>query len=74
MSNEKSLSYTEALAELERIIKELESEEIDVDILTEKVKRADYLCKYCLSRLRKIEDEVQTIIKDIDQAQELDDF
>ncbi len=69
MNEEKELTYAEALAELEKIIKEMESGEIDVDTLTEKVKRADYLYKFCLSRLKKVEDEVQSIMENIEPTQ-----
>lgn len=70
MSDERELKYTEALAELEGIIKEMESEEIDIDTLTEKVKRADYLCRFCLNRLRKVEDEVRSIMKNIESTKD----
>lgn len=69
MNEEKELTYSEALAELEKIIKEMESGEIDVDTLTEKVKRADYLCNFCLSRLKKVDDEVRSIMKNIEPTQ-----
>lgn len=73
MKQPKKMTYNEALAELEAIVKEIENEEIDLDMLAEKVKRADYLCKYCRSKLRSIEEEVKSIIKDMEQDRELDD-
>lgn len=73
MKQAKKLTYNEAIAELEMIVQQIENEEIDVDMLTEKVKRADYLCKYCRSKLKNTEDEVKAIIRDIEQVSEPDE-
>lgn len=70
MKQPKKLSYNEALSELEAIVRQIENEEIDIDTLTDKVKRADYLCKYCRSKLKSIEEEVKSIIRDMEQENE----
>lgn len=72
MRHPKKLTYNEALSELEAIVREIESEEIDLDMLTDKVKRADYLCKYCRSKLKSTEEEVKSIIKDMEQDSEVE--
>ncbi len=72
MRHPKKLTYNEALSELEAIVREIESEEIDLDMLTDKVKRADYLCKYCRSKLKSTEEEVKSIIKDMEQDGEVE--
>ena len=51
MSRSRQSTYSQAWTELEKIINEIESEEINVDVLTEKVKRASYLIKFCKGRL-----------------------
>lgn len=66
MSRNKQLTYSLALTELEDIIKEIESEEINVDILAEKVKRASYLIKFCKGRLRNTEEEVKKVLSEIE--------
>ncbi len=73
MKQAKKLSYNDAIAELEVIVYQIENEEVDVDMLTDKVKRADYLCKFCRSKLKSTEDEVKAIIKDIEQVSEPDE-
>jgi len=40
VSKGKQISYSRALSELEKIIVEIESEETDLDVLSEKVRRA----------------------------------
>ncbi|KWT86076.1 exodeoxyribonuclease VII small subunit [Candidatus Magnetominusculus xianensis] len=56
--------YSKALKEIEEIISEIESETIDVDVLTEKVKRAITLIKSCKERLRDTEEELKDVLKD----------
>jgi exodeoxyribonuclease VII small subunit len=60
------MTYSLALTELEDIINEIESEEINVDILAEKVKRASYLIKFCKGRLRNTEEEVRKVLSEIE--------
>lgn len=66
MSKPRQLTYSTALTELEQITGEIESESIDVDTLTEKVKRAAYLIKFCRERLRNTEEEVKKVLSDIE--------
>jgi exodeoxyribonuclease VII small subunit len=67
MARSKELSYSSALAELEEIIGSIESEEVDVDALAEKVARASFLIKFCRERLKGSEEEIKKIVSDIEQ-------
>ncbi|NLX66957.1 MAG: exodeoxyribonuclease VII small subunit [Bacteroidales bacterium] len=58
-------SYTEAKKELETIVSAIESGELDVDALTEKVKRASELITFCKEKLTKTDRELQKILDDI---------
>ncbi len=59
------LTYEKAIAELEEIVNKIESEEISVDELSEKVKRASELIKICKAKLFSTEEEVNKILKEI---------
>ena len=59
------IKYTEAISELESIVSEIENEDISVDDLAEKVKRASLLIKICKDKLTKTEDEVNEVLKDL---------
>ena len=72
MSKTKQLTYSQALTELEEILNEIESEEINVDMLAEKVKRAAYLIKFCKGKLRNTEEEVKKVLSDIQGTTESD--
>jgi len=61
-------NYTEAFAELQRIVTEIEQGEISVDELSEKVKRAALLIKICKAKLSTTEEDVNVILKELDSA------
>lgn len=62
----KKLSYKEALSEIEEILEKLENEELDVDKLTESIKRVSFLLKFCKEKLTTTEGEVQKLIDDME--------
>jgi len=66
MSNEKEIKYTDAFDELQQIVEEIESGEISVDELSEKVKRASVLIAVCKEKLFKTEDDVNQILKELE--------
>lgn len=59
----KTIAYTEALAEVERILERIQREEVSVDDLPAQVKRASTLIAECRKRLRKAEDEVNGLLE-----------
>jgi len=59
---EEKLTYESAKSELTAISKEIESEEISVDQLAVKVKRASELIEFCQAKLKNTEAEVNKII------------
>ncbi len=59
----KELAYAEAMAEIEKILARLRSEEMDVDSLAAEVKHATELIASCKERLRKAEEEVTKILE-----------
>ncbi|HRZ42136.1 MAG TPA: exodeoxyribonuclease VII small subunit [Bacteroidales bacterium] len=67
MTKETKPRYQEAFAELERIVREIESEAVDVDQLAAKVKRASELIKICREKLTATEADVQEILKEINK-------
>ncbi len=65
MGKGKQISYSQALSELEKIVGEIESEKIDVDVLSERVKRAAQLVKFCRTKLRSTEEEVKKSLAEL---------
>jgi exodeoxyribonuclease VII small subunit len=60
------IKYREAINEIEEILQKIENDELDVDELSEKVKRVSALLKICKDKLHKTEEEVEKILKDMD--------
>ena len=60
-----TLTYSQAKQELEKIVSAIESGELDVDALTEKVKRASELIALCKEKLTKTDEELQKILNEI---------
>jgi exodeoxyribonuclease VII small subunit len=63
---EKQESYNEAVEKLRAIVEEIEKGELDVDILSEKVKEATRLIKLCKEKLFKTDEEVKKILAELD--------
>ncbi len=63
------ISYEKAIAELEEIVNKIESEEISVDELSEKVKRASELIRICKAKLFNTEKEVNKILKEMTEEE-----
>jgi exodeoxyribonuclease VII small subunit len=53
--------YEEALAQLETIVRKMESNEFDIDELAVQLKTAQQLIKFCKDKLTKTEAEIQKI-------------
>lgn len=68
-----SLSYAEAVVELETILSELEADDVDVDRLAEKVRRAADLIELCRGRLESAQVEVTRIVADLDALDTVDE-
>jgi len=66
MARNKEITYSQALAELEDIISRIESEEVDVDALSEKVKRAAMLIRFCREKLKSTEEDVKKVLSEMD--------
>jgi exodeoxyribonuclease VII small subunit len=61
------LTYTEAVAELEKILAELENNsEVNMDVIAEKVKRAAVLMEFCKKQLHELDDELEKMIEQLD--------
>ncbi len=61
----KNETYQQAVEELESIVNEIENEEISVDELSVKVKRASQLIRLCKTKLTKTEEEVSKVLEEM---------
>ena len=66
MEKENEMTYSAAKKELEEIVTSIETGELDVDALTDKVKRASELIKFCKEKLSKTDKELQKILEGLE--------
>jgi len=59
-------TYNEAVEKLKSIVEDIERGELDVDVLSEKVKEATRLIKLCKEKLFKADEEVKKILEELD--------
>lgn len=64
MTKEKEMKFEDKIKELEEIINELESGEIDLDLSIEKYTRAMKLVNECDERLKNIEEQINKIVNE----------
>jgi exodeoxyribonuclease VII small subunit len=62
-----AIGYADAMRELEEILDELEGDQLDVDVLAERVRRASELIKLCRSRIARAQDDVARIVTDLEE-------
>lgn len=65
---EQNLTYEEAYKELALIAKDIENENVSVDVLAQKVKRASELITFCQTKLKSTEAEVNKIISQMENT------
>ncbi|MBR5729200.1 MAG: exodeoxyribonuclease VII small subunit [Prevotella sp.] len=56
--------YEEAFAELQSIVSKMENDELDIDQMSEQLKRAQQLIRFCKDKLTKTEEEIKKILDD----------
>ena len=56
---ETNLTFDKAFSELEKLVEQIEDENIQLDTLAEKVKAANELIRFCETRLRDIAAEIE---------------
>lgn len=65
--------YAEAMAEVESILGELDSNSVDVDVLSERVERASFLINWCSERVSAAQMTVDALVADLADYEDVDD-
>lgn len=66
------IGYAAAMSELEQILEEIESDDVDVDQLSVRVRRAAELISVCRTRINATRLEVEEIVADLDATSTAD--
>lgn len=60
----KEIKYEEAVALLEDIVDKMENDELDIDQLSDQLKRAKELVKLCKDKLTKTDEEIKKLLSE----------
>ena len=70
MAEPKDPGFTEAMAELEGILQEIEADDVDVDVLTARVARAAELIRITRERILATRTEVERVVTQLETDEE----
>ena len=60
----KEIKYEEALRQLEDIVEKMENDELDIDQLSDQLKKAKKLVKLCKDKLTKTDAEIRKLLSE----------
>ncbi len=66
----KNETYSQALRRLEEIVNQIDNNELDIDLLSEKIKEANEIIAFCTKKLTKVDQEVEKLLKDKRHSEE----
>ena len=58
----KEIKYEDAVLQLEGIVRKMENGELDIDKMSEELKKAKELIKLCKDKLTKTDEEIRKIL------------
>lgn len=58
------IKYEQAVRELEEIVEKMENDELDIDQLSEQLKRVKLLVKLCRDKLTKADEEIKKLLNE----------
>ena len=64
--NDRAIGYADAMAELEQTLRDLEGDDLDVDMLASRVERASFLIGLCRKRIGAARVQVERVVADLD--------
>jgi len=63
--SKKEITYNEAMIEVEKILKSLETENPDIDTMSDNVKRAVELLQICKKKLYQTDEEIKKVFDEL---------
>lgn len=66
----KKETYSQAIERLEKIVRQIDNNELEIDALSEKIKEANEIIAFCSAKLTKADAEVEKLLKEKLQSEE----
>lgn len=62
--------YSEAMAQLEEIVRQIDNNELEIDELAEKIKEANKIITFCKDKLTKADAEIEKLLSNGQESKE----
>lgn len=66
----KKETYLQAMERLEKIVHQIDNNELDIDVLSEKIKEANEIIAFCNAKLTKADCEIKKLLREKRQSEE----
>lgn len=66
----KKETYSQAMERLEKIVRQIDNNELEIDVLAEKIKEANDIISFCTEKLKKADLEVEKLLQEKRQFEE----
>lgn len=66
----KKRTYSEAIAQLEKIVRQIDNNELEIDELAEKIKEANQIITFCKDKLTKADAEIEKLLSNEQESKE----
>ena len=66
----KKENYSQAMERLEKIVRQIDNNELEIDVLAEKIKEANEIIAFCTEKLTKADREVEKLLHEKLQSKE----
>ena len=64
MPAKKKETYSQAIERLEKIVRQIASNELEIDELSEKIKEANEIIAFCTGKLTKADQEIEKLLQE----------
>lgn len=66
----KKETYSQAMDRLEKIVSQIDNNELDIDMLADKIKEANEIIKFCSDKLTKADQEIEKLLSEKQESEE----
>lgn len=70
MPVKKKETYTQAVERLEKIVHQIDNNELEIDELAEKIKEANDIIAFCTEKLTKADKEIEKLLSEKQKTEE----
>ena len=70
MVSKKKETYSEAMARLEKLVGQIDNNELEIDVLAEKIKEANGIIAFCSDKLTKADKEIEKLLSEKRESEE----